>query len=162
MAAKTIVHHLESWPIVVSNISGKEHTEDTLRDAYAAWTEFMHRGPHVLILDMTEGNAGSTAAQRARVADWIEANEGLLRAGRQLAHVLIFDSAMVRGIVTAVFWLRPPANPHFTARSIDEAVDIAVARLKAEGIAVTDAQAAAARRAGSRQPGAGQKHALDG
>jgi hypothetical protein len=149
MSGKTIVHHLESWPIVVSNIYGEEHSEETLRDAYASWTEFMVRGPHVLILDMTQGTAGATAAQRARVAAWIEENDALLRGRRQLAHILIFDSAVMRGIVTAVFWLRPPANPHYAARNIDEAVDIAIKCLRQHGVEVSAAKVDAARRAGS-------------
>lgn len=146
----TIVHHPECWPIVVSNVFGKEHSEATLSAAYAAWTSYMHRGPHVLILDMTEGTAGATAAQRARVASWLEKNDVLLRAGRQLAHVLVFDSAVVRGIVTAMFWLRPPANPHYAASSMNDAVDHAVEVLTQHKIAISPECIDAARRAGSR------------
>jgi hypothetical protein len=153
MSAKTIVHHLETWPIVVSNIYGKVHSEETLREAYDAWTDFMIRGKHVLILDMTQGNAGATAAQRARVAEWIQQNVALLQARRQLAHVLVFDSAIVRGIVTAVFWLRPPANPHFAAATMNQAVDYAVASLKEAGVAIAPQQIAAARRLGSEKHG---------
>jgi hypothetical protein len=151
MSAQTIVHHLECWPIVVSNIYGKEHSDATLNAAYQAWTSFMHRGPHVLLMDMTEGTAGATAAQRARVATWLEQNDALLRSGRQLAHVLIFDSAVMRGIVTAVFWLRPPANPHFAAATIDAAVDYALDVLEEHGIPISPERIAAARRAGSRR-----------
>jgi hypothetical protein len=150
---QTIVHHLECWPIVVSNIYGKEHSEATLNAAYDAWTSFMHRGPHVLILDMTEGTAGATAAQRARVATWMEQNDALLRSGRQLAHVLIVDSAIMRGIVTAVFWLRPPANPHYAASTIDAAVNYAVHVLEERGVSVGAERVAAARLAGSRSSG---------
>jgi hypothetical protein len=153
MLEKTIVHHVDSWPIVVSTIHGKEHTEATLDQAYAAWTGFMHKGPHVLILDMTDGTAGASAAQRARVAAWIERNETLLRARKQLAHVLVFDSAIMRGIVTAVFWLRPPANPHYTAQNLDHAVDIAVEVLRQAGITVAAERVAAARRVSARPGG---------
>jgi hypothetical protein len=151
MLAKTIVHHIDGWPIVVSKIYGDKHTDQTLDEAYAAWTEFMHRGPHVLILDMTEGTAGATAAQRAKVATWLEANDELLRSKRQLAHILVFNSAIVRGIVTAVFWLRPPANPHFAAANLDDAVNIAIARLRAERIPVSAESIGYARRAVSRE-----------
>lgn len=150
MTAKTIVHQLENWPIVVSTIYGKEHSEETLRDAYAAWTSFMLRGPHVLILDMTQGTAGATAAQRARVAEWLRENDALLRSKRQLAHALVFDSPVMRGIVTAVFWLRPPANPHYAAKNLEEAVERALTCLQAEGIAIAPEKVRAARQTGAR------------
>lgn len=147
MSTNSIVHYVDSWPIVVSKIHGKDHSEQALRSAYATWTGLMQRGQHVLILDMTEGNAGSTAAQRARVAEWIAENESLLRT-RQLANVLVFDSVVVRGIVTAVFWLRPPVNAHFAARNLDEAVDYALARLKEAGVGISPERVALARSAG--------------
>lgn len=148
MAAHTLVHYTESWPIAVSCIYGQEHSEEALSAAYATWTEYLLRGPHVLIVDMTQGNAGSTAPQRARTAEWLEQNESLLREGRQLAHVLVFDSALVRGIVTAVFWLRRPVAPHHVAPNRIEAIEIAVSTLAGAGIRVTPAQIELARRAG--------------
>lgn len=143
--ASTILHRSDTWPIVVSTIFGKEHSEQDLSDAYAQWTAFMHRGPHVLIMDMTRGTAGATAAQRARVAAWIEENEPLFKAGKQIAHVMVIDSAVIRGIVTAVFWLRPPANPHYTARTLNEAVEIAVRCLQQANIRVNSELIAQAR-----------------
>lgn len=151
MAARTIEHHLDSWPVVVSNIYGQEHTEQALKDAYASWTSFMHRGPHVLIMDMTAGTAGATAAQRAKVAEWIEANDELLRSKKQLAHIMVVNSAVVRGVITAVFWLRPPANPHHVVSNLDEAVDRAVSVLSQAGIDVAPDRVARARTLGSRQ-----------
>jgi hypothetical protein len=143
--ASTIVHRTDTWPIVVSTIFGKEHSEETLRDAYAQWTGFMQRGPHVLIMDMTRGTAGATAAQRARVAAWLEENEPLFKAGKQLAHVMVIDNPVIRGVVTAVFWLRPPANPHYTARTLSEAVDIAVRCLREANLRVSPEAIASAR-----------------
>ena len=143
--ARTISHRTDTWPIVVSTIIGKEHSEETLREAYGAWTGYMERGPHVLIMDMTRGTAGATAAQRARVAAWIEQNEPLLRARKQLAHVMVMDSPVMRGIVTAVFWLRPAANPHYTARTLNEAVDIALRCLREAGLRIDPEAVARAR-----------------
>jgi hypothetical protein len=149
MSAKTIVHRTDTWPIAVSVIYGKAHTEETLNEAYRVWTHYMQRGPHVLIVDMTHGNAGATPAQRAKVAAWIGQNEAELKARRQLAHVLVIDSAVVRGIVTAVTWLKPPANPQYPARNMDDAVDYALACLKEAGIAIDPRFAAVARLAGA-------------
>lgn len=151
MAARTIEHHLDSWPIVVSNIYGQQHSEQALKEAYAGWTSFMHKGPHVLIMDMTAGTAGATAAQRAKVAEWLEENDELLRTKKQLAHIMVVNSAVVRGVITAVFWLRPPANPHHVVSSLDEAVDRAVDILQQASVAITPDRIARARTLGARQ-----------
>lgn len=144
----TIVHHTDHWPIVISQHYGTEHSETTLQEAFDAWVAFMNRGLHVLILDLTHGNAGATAAQRRRMAAWIAQNERLLKS-RQLAHVLVVNSAVVRGIITAVSWIRPPANPQHTAKNMNEAVDLAVLRLREAGIEVDPQVVRAARGMGS-------------
>jgi len=150
MAERTIEHQLQCWPIVISTIYGQDHSEQALKDAYDAWTSFMHRGPHVLIIDMTAGNAGATAAQRAKVAEWLEANDSLLKAKKQLAHIMVVNSAVVRGIITAVFWVRPPVNPHHVVSTLDEAVDLAGATLKQAGVLVPPERIDQARRLGAR------------
>jgi hypothetical protein len=146
----TIVHHTDHWPIVISQHYGTEHSETTLQEAHDAWVAFMNRGQHVLILDLTQGNAGATAAQRRRMATWLAQNEALLKSGRQLAHVLVVNSAVVRGIITAVSWIRPPANPEYTAKDLNDAVDLAVRCLSEAGIDVDPQVVRAARHAGSQ------------
>src|SRR5687768_10069029 len=102
MAAKTVVHHVESWPVVICKVRGNEHSAEMFDQVFHEWTAFMLRGQHVLIADMLEGTMGHTAANRAQIADWVKANDALLRKRKQLAHILVFDSAILRGIVTAV------------------------------------------------------------
>lgn len=145
MQSPTILHRTDSWPIAVSAIFGKEHSEQALHDAYAQWSAFLRRGPHVLIMDMTRGTAGATAAQRARVATWISQNQALLKE-RQLAHVMVMDSPIIRGIVTAVSWLRPSASPQYATATLEEAVERAAACLAQAGIQVSAEQLARARR----------------
>jgi hypothetical protein len=144
MQPRTIVHRSDTWPVVVSAIFGKEHSEQALNEAYAQWTEFLRRGQHVLIMDMTRGTAGATAAQRARVAAWIEQNQALLKQ-HQLAHIMVMDSPIIRGIVTAVAWLRPSASPQLATSTLDEAVDRAVSYLRQAGISVAPELVARAR-----------------
>ena len=136
MQPRTILHRSDTWPIVVSAIFGEDHTEQALNEAYAQWTSFLRRGPHVLITDMTRGTAGATAAQRARVAQWINENQALLKE-RQLAHIMVMDSPIIRGVVTAVAWLRPSASPQHATASLHEAVDRAVACLSQAGVSVS-------------------------
>ncbi len=150
MQTSSIINRTEGWPLVVANIHGSAHSERALDEAYASWIKLMNRGRHVLILDITQGNIASTAKDRARAADWVTKNEALMKS-RQLANVLVATSTVVRGLVTAVFWIKQPAIPTFVVSNIDEAVDRAVACLGAAGVAVSADAIAAARRAGSQQ-----------
>lgn len=136
MANKTIVSHSHAWPIAISTIYGTHHSDEMLAEAYAEWSAFMVRGPHVLVVDMTRGNAGATPKQRASMADWVKRNEGDLRARKQLAHVLVVNSAVVRGIITAVAWLKPPANPQYVTASMQDAIDYAMSTLRGAGVEV--------------------------
>ncbi|HEX6239325.1 MAG TPA: hypothetical protein VFZ61_00470, partial [Polyangiales bacterium] len=52
------------------------------------------------------------------------------------AHVMVMDSPIIRGIVTAVAWLRPSASPQYATATLAEAVERAVACLAQRGIRV--------------------------
>jgi len=149
MRTTTIINRTESWPIVVANIYGSSHSEQALDEAYTSWLKLMNRGRHVLILDITRGNIASTAKDRARAADWVTKHEVQMKS-RQLANVLVATSAVERGLITAVFWIKPPAIPTHIVSSIDEAVDRAVLCLHSAGVPVSDEAIAIARQAGSQ------------
>lgn len=145
-AGKTVVHYADSWPIVICKIRGSDHSPQMFQETFKEWTAFMQRGRHVLIADMLEGSMGHTAANRAQIAEWVKANDALLRERKQLAHILVFDSAIMRGVVMAVTWLRPPANPQRTAPNMRDALEIALSYLHEASIPIAPTALAVARR----------------
>ena len=62
-----------------------------------------------------------SASQRRFVAAWNVRNEALLRA-TTLAYVFVIESMLLRGAVTAIFWIKPPPVPHQTCASLEEAL----------------------------------------
>jgi hypothetical protein len=149
MTSETIVNHSGAWPIVVVTIHGTVHSDDVLNAAMTEWIDYMARGPHVLIIDLTQGNAGTTAAQRAliarRVGGWMKGGNFTSSLRNQLAMILVFDNAIVRGIITAVHWLLPLPSQYVTATNMDQAMEIAVAELAKAGISLTPSRVAEAR-----------------
>ena len=61
------------------------------------------------LIDCSEATV-ATPSQRRRTAEFIGEHEALLRRDF-LACAIVLDSALLRGAVTAVFWLRPLPLP---------------------------------------------------
>lgn len=76
-------------------------------------------GQKVGVIDLIEATPGS-AKQRKTQADWIRANEQLLAQSFRAA-AIVTDNALVRGTVTAVFWIRPLPMPTHMAATIADA-----------------------------------------
>ncbi len=107
------------WPLLIIKASGESSDRDL--DRYiATLSEALSRCErHVVVVDASEGqNLKST--HRKRVAAWNQANEPALKKYRA-GLVLVTESAVLRGLITAVYWLFPPPFPYRTADSIDDA-----------------------------------------
>lgn len=76
-------------------------------------------GKKVGIIDLTEAKPGS-ARQRKLQAEWIQTHEQALQEGFAAAAV-VTDSAVIRGTVTAVFWIRPLPFPTHVAATVEAA-----------------------------------------
>jgi DNA-binding transcriptional regulator YbjK len=66
-------------------------------------------GRKVAIIDLLTAVAPPASQRRAQAA-WIERNEALLRQNFT-ATAIVTDSALIRGVVTAIFWVRPLPYP---------------------------------------------------
>jgi hypothetical protein len=95
----------------------------------AELSEFLHKldavlelpGRKVCLFDLREATTGS-ATQRQLQGGWIVKQEKLL-AREFAAAAIVTDSAIIRGAVTAIFWIRPlpfPTKVTATVRSAEE------------------------------------------
>jgi hypothetical protein len=95
----------------------------------AELTEFLRELDAVLdlprrkacLIDLTGAKPGS-ATQRQMQANWIGEREEVLARGFSAA-ALVTDSAIIRGAITAVFWIRPlpfPTQVTPTLKSAEE------------------------------------------
>jgi len=111
-------HDESQWPIVISRSIGESQDSDI--SAYIASHEAsVRRGKHVVVLDASKGQAMNTK-HRKQVADWIQANARRLEQAR-LGLALVSSSAVVRGIVTATYWLSPPPYRYQAFKTMDDA-----------------------------------------
>lgn len=110
---------LENLPVLRLTYIG-DFTDDELRDFLSAIEEALRLpGRKVAMIDLLRATA-ATSGQRKRQAQWIGANEPQL--GRDFAAtVIITDRALMRGIVTAIFWMHPLPHPTQVVASLDAA-----------------------------------------
>lgn len=76
-------------------------------------------GRKVSLLDLTKAK-GATAKQRQMQAQWIGIHEQKLRRDFAAA-AIVTDNALIRGVVTAVFWIRPLPLPTEITATIAQA-----------------------------------------
>lgn len=95
----------------------------------AELTVFLHKldailevpGRKVCLFDLTAAGVG-TATQRQTQGKWIAKNEKVLQR-EFAAAAIVTDSAIIRGAVTAIFWIRPlpfPTQVTATVQSAEE------------------------------------------
>jgi hypothetical protein len=111
-----------TYPLVCIQAIGPA-TERELDDASRAFAAAFERGgPIVCIADVRR--ADHDAVQRRLLGDW--ANHVKTSYGaRVLAVVVVLDSALLRGALTALNWISPPTVPQPAAANVREAVALA-------------------------------------
>jgi len=117
---------------VLTDREFKDYLRDVERTLYGPDAKM-----RVLVQDArTSGQV--PAIQRKMQADWLKQHEARLR-DLTLGSAFVIDSALVRGLLTAILWLQPLPMPHEVCATIEGALDWADTKLKDRGLAVTPA-----------------------
>lgn len=120
--------YLGLWPLVVIDLP----TAD--RATYEAiFTEverrvFAKRQPYVIVTDTRRVSAIPTADVRKYMADWMKQHE---KDNTSLGSATIVESSLVRGALTALYWLFEPPTPQYVAKDWRDAHAWALARFDA-------------------------------
>lgn len=107
------------WPLAVVTFVGT-YSEDQF-DLYLSEMDKVvaRAGRRVLIYDATE--CGMVAAsQRRKQADWMKKHAPSIR-GNTAGIVFVLPSALLRGALTAIFWIHPLESPHAIVKDMAEA-----------------------------------------
>jgi hypothetical protein len=126
-----------NWPIIVtvfpasiqdaSLLAVLKHLEQLMRDADA-------RGDKLFfITDLTHMRDVPNATQRRYTGEWIQRTFDLQRAA-SLGAAQVTPSAVLRGIITAVFWFQKTPTPSFFVANRDEAISKGISLLEQAGM----------------------------
>lgn len=108
-----------AWPVVIATIEGTPDDGDLERFIRENWSDLERQEPYVLVLDVRR-IGGVNPKLRRRLAEFISANETILRRYRAgVAYVL--DSSLTRGVLTAIYWLKPPPYRYDFFKTVDDA-----------------------------------------
>jgi hypothetical protein len=117
------------WPVLYVRISGAV-TDRGWRDMYAAYARFYAKKQRYLcITDATGLRAVPDAQARGLIASLAKVHEPDSKLWIWHSHV-VFDSAIVRGALTAITWLAPPVYPISYVATAKDAVARSVSILQ--------------------------------
>ncbi|HLT37039.1 MAG TPA: hypothetical protein VK034_12160 [Enhygromyxa sp.] len=121
------VADLRDWPI----LRMRSPTSDVhIESFFSIIDDALSREAVFVSIHDTRGMPNLNAVQRRKFADYIQRREEPL--GRWIAaHAVIVGSAIERGIVTAVLWLKPAPFPVKVFSTPQEAETWAIAKLRA-------------------------------
>ena len=113
---------VDAWRLPLLRISYiGDYSDDELTTYLATLDRIIARpGPKVVLFDLLHATV-SPAIQRKRQAEWICANEDVLRRDFA-AGAIVLDNALMRGAVTAIFWVSPLPLPTEITSTVEEAL----------------------------------------
>ena len=107
-----------NWPIIVINALGDSSDDDLQRYLRALQRALNRCESHVVMID-ARGGKSLKGTHRKLVADWNKAHEGELREFRK-GLVLVTESTVLRGMITAIYWIFPAPFPYHPVADFDE------------------------------------------
>lgn len=137
MSAKSpgeVAFLLSNWPLVLEHFPARPQSdadmEQLLRDSSSALTR---REVFVMLSDTRQMTGIWDAKNRRLIADWLKANSEATKT-YAAGNVVLLNSELVRGALTAVLWLVPTPYPIKVVTTVDAAVDGALSLLSDRGI----------------------------
>lgn len=109
------------WPAALVKPPDGMVTDPELDEFLGAFRKEVgrRRAAYVTVVDL-RGNSGITPTQRKRLSEYMRETEALGAPCRGSA--LVFESALLRTLLTAIFWLKQPKYPVQVFATLDDAV----------------------------------------
>ena len=114
-----IQFHTQSDPVIWINFAGTI-TEREFDVYIETMTRYVTRGtPTLFLYDALQAEVPS-ATQRQKQAAWLERHEAALRKNSR-GTAFVIGNPLIRGALTAIFWLRPTPVPYIVTGTRSEA-----------------------------------------
>jgi hypothetical protein len=126
------------WPIVLIEFPVKRVTDADLQ-AVLGYVESLlneavkNKEKVFVITDLTVMREITPASQRQFTAEWIKRTASLNRAA-SVGGATVTPSAILRGIITAVYWLQPSPSPTFPVATRHDAMLKGIEMLEAGNV----------------------------
>lgn len=139
-SSPSIVLDSSLFPLVCTVFGETPMTDDDVR-GYCRELDTLaeKRGRFFQLIDTSRQKTSASAVQRRIFSDWIADPRARRLAEDRMADAIVITSALVRGAVTAVFWIRPPVAPTKIFATPREALPFLEERAAANGVTLTPA-----------------------
>jgi hypothetical protein len=128
----------DDWPIVLTEFPEERvsdaalhalfrHIEELMREAEATGEKLF------IITDLTRMHHVAPASQRKYAGEWIQRTAMLARTA-SVGGAQVTPSSILRGLVTAIFWLKPPPTPAIFVATRGEAIARGIEMLLAANV----------------------------
>lgn len=107
------------WPLVVVRYPEKVSDDDLAKSLEEMRKYRERREAYALLIDSSRCS-GFSARQRQMQAEYIASGIRLTRVYLK-AFAFVAKSQLQRGMLTAIFWIRPPESPYRVFMSVEEA-----------------------------------------
>lgn len=119
------------WPIVIVEMQG-QYSDEYFAEYLAELSELTRTSVGwALIIDASRADR-SPASQRRMQAEWMKEHRPWIRMGL-VGTAFVIRSRLVRGGLTAIFWVQPMASPHTVVATRGEALAWCRKELRAAG-----------------------------
>jgi hypothetical protein len=135
-AQRRIHFGTEAAPVVVVTFQDGWSADDLVWLFERFEELFQRRERYVVIVDTTLAHNSPTAKERKLIADWTKRTEAQVERW-SLGCAVVFKSAIIRGSLTALAWVMPPARPLIYLATAAEAGEWCLERLREAEIALS-------------------------
>jgi hypothetical protein len=125
------------WPVVVFELPEGKISDANARAMFDCMEAVLSQGVKgrqkaFIVSDFTAVREIPPASQRKYAGEWLERNTQLCRAG-SLGTAHVTPSAVLRGLITAIFWIHPSPTPSFCVRTLRDGVLKGIELLETSG-----------------------------
>ena len=125
------------FPLVIQTMHGGYGIED-LDEMLATYDELLKGTKRYTVIVYFPQLPSMNPVHRQRMAAWWVPRKELVLQ-KNILSVIVIENTIVRGMLTALYWLVQPPNPQKIAATFAEAVKLSVEALEQEGIPLTPA-----------------------
>jgi len=130
----------QAWPLVMVSFPPGKITNRAF-ETYLNNLEalFLTETQYVTVTDSTLLQTSINAEQWAMLDRWIAKNASLI-ASLSLGNAIVVNSSLIRGVLTALYWVKKPPNPHKVVSSVQAGIAWGITQLLNQG-AISSEQA---------------------
>jgi hypothetical protein len=127
-----------AWPLVYVRYPSNGLDDEGLEVFLERVMSYLRRrDKFACLIDCRGMTMAHTANQRRRITNWFEEPELQRLSPNAIAMAVLFRSALIRGALTAVNWIKPPPAPVKAFGSVAESAPWLRQRLTEESISLT-------------------------